>query len=227
MNQQRHIKENWEFFSPFKYGVFVAFDWLLTVSTMICISVAGLLAVLSVPIMQKVFYDKIITFLIALAVACLTGDALLHLMPHATLKALCAVAGLYIFLISERLGKRRSLQKASRSRTPILDNTINTTTDSNIEDPQSESLLPDNHLSSNHEYDAYQHHGHHHDHHYNGASFSNSITAGICTAIAVVCHELPHEIGIFSAENIGRYASTNNLDDCNNNFINDSYNIVS
>ena len=38
-----------------------------------------------IPIMQKLFYQHLLQFLIALAIGTLAGDALLHLLPHAFL----------------------------------------------------------------------------------------------------------------------------------------------
>lgn len=31
-----------------------------------------------------------------------------------------------------------------------------------------------------------------------GAAFGTSITAGVATSIAVLCHELPHKVGMYS-----------------------------
>ena len=69
------------------------------------ISLCGVFGILVIPIMQRVLYQHLIQFLIALAVGTLTGDALLHLLPHAFLakinegkgKKFCVEIGLFVF----------------------------------------------------------------------------------------------------------------------------------
>lgn len=59
--------------------------WLASTAAIIIISLCGIFGVLVIPIMQKVFYQHLIQFLVALAIGTLSGDALLHLYPHALL----------------------------------------------------------------------------------------------------------------------------------------------
>jgi hypothetical protein len=57
--------------------------WLAAAGSILLISLCGIFGILVIPIMQRVFYQHLIQFLIALAVGTLAGDALLHLLPHA------------------------------------------------------------------------------------------------------------------------------------------------
>lgn len=57
--------------------------WVAASGAILVISLCGIFGVLVIPIMQLVFYQHLIQFLIALAVGTLAGDALLHLLPHA------------------------------------------------------------------------------------------------------------------------------------------------
>ena len=57
--------------------------WLAASGSILLISLCGIFGVIVIPIMQRVFYQHLIQFLIALAVGTLAGDALLHLLPHA------------------------------------------------------------------------------------------------------------------------------------------------
>lgn len=57
--------------------------WLFSNLAVIVISACGVLGLAVIPIMQKRFYQPLLQFLVALAVGTLSGDALLHLLPHA------------------------------------------------------------------------------------------------------------------------------------------------
>jgi zinc transporter 10 len=62
--------------------LFLIAVWGFAFLSITIISLVGLGGVAVVPIMRKVFYNHLIQFLVALAVGSLTGDALLHLLPH-------------------------------------------------------------------------------------------------------------------------------------------------
>ena len=69
-------------FSSSNYSVSA---WGYAFLSITVISFVGLFSVALVPVMQRLFYDHLIQFLVALAVGSLTGDALLHLIPHVSL----------------------------------------------------------------------------------------------------------------------------------------------
>ncbi|XP_059150270.1 zinc transporter ZIP10-like [Physella acuta] len=103
--------------------------WGYSFIAVLIISLVGLLGVAVIPIMQKVFYNHLLQFLVALAIGALSGDALLHLLPHALMgshessnstsehkhegdghehtqaawKGLMALGGILFFFITERL----------------------------------------------------------------------------------------------------------------------------
>jgi zinc transporter 10 len=56
--------------------------WLYATLSIVVVSLCGLLGVAVIPVMQQVFYQQLLQFLVALAVGTLCGDALLHLLPH-------------------------------------------------------------------------------------------------------------------------------------------------
>lgn len=288
--------------SDFDLSKIPAKVWGFSTVAVVVISLVGLLGVAVIPIMQKVFYNHLLQFLVALAVGALSGDALLHLLPHAmsgghsedshghggietggeghsmegVYKGLCGLMGIYFFFIMERILtiftdiKRKRKQKSKRGNKHMKDNADigeklansemecgemmmnihpNKALQGYADEAHSEhckisfentTTISHQHGShghsghSNHTEDAeegesmisHSSHGHGHSHCHDGvpnsvsaiawmvilgdgihnfsdglaigAAFSNSITGGFSTAIAVFCHELPHEIGDFA-----------------------------
>ncbi|KAM9308266.1 zinc transporter ZIP6 [Gastrophryne carolinensis] len=66
------------------YSVRIA--WLGGFISITVISVLSLLGIILVPMMNKVFFKFLLSFLVALAVGTLSGDAFLHLLPHSLAK---------------------------------------------------------------------------------------------------------------------------------------------
>jgi len=61
----------------------VSVVWGSATVAVTAISLVGLAAVAVIPVMShRAFYNHLLHFLVAVAIATLTGDALLHLLPH-------------------------------------------------------------------------------------------------------------------------------------------------
>ncbi|CAD5115838.1 DgyrCDS4776 [Dimorphilus gyrociliatus] len=250
--------------------------WGCALLSVFVISMVGLLGVAAVPLMKSRIYDHLLSFLVALAIGSLTGDALLHLIPHAlsgghaegddhshadksgVFKGLVALAGLYTFFIAERLlsilnryqRKRRSRKAKmltidsprvarrlcthhSRYSYILTDEELSKklrdeSTDVDVECDhdvnEMDDLSPGASAATPYSYEkdtSSKGHGHSHDvpdsmgavawmvifgdglHNFSdglaiGAAFAAGIGGGVSTAVAVLCHELPHELGDFA-----------------------------
>ena len=84
--------------------VFPFLVWGYSFLAVTLISLCGLLGVAIVPLMRRMFYNHLLQFLVALAVGTLTGDALLHLLPHVSVYfTICFKNCLYDFRLSHFL----------------------------------------------------------------------------------------------------------------------------
>ncbi|XP_014825816.1 PREDICTED: histidine-rich carboxyl terminus protein 1 [Poecilia mexicana] len=63
-------------------GKHIATAWVGGFVSITVISALSLLGVLLIPLMNRVFFKFLLSFLVALAVGTLSGDAFLHLLPH-------------------------------------------------------------------------------------------------------------------------------------------------
>ena len=188
--------------------------WFYSTVALVGISLCGLFGVAVIPIIDKNYYFYVLQYFMALAVGTLTGDALLHLLPHSMRpsedmtrpellkmminRGIAVLSGILIFCLVERVLKMVTGLK-------------------NHKEPEEESSEIEK-LNKNS-------HGHSHGindsgsdslssivwmvilgdglHNFTdgmaiGAAFSNNIAGGFSTSVAVFCHELPHELGDFA-----------------------------
>ncbi|OON18741.1 hypothetical protein X801_05401 [Opisthorchis viverrini] len=119
--------------------------WAASIIAIVVVSAVGLLGVAVVPLVQKMFFNQVIQYLVAVAVGTLTGDAMLHLIPHAisageghshdaghedagngeriaVYKGLVALGGVYFFFMAEKIlgfvseyRAEKKLEKAKRA----------------------------------------------------------------------------------------------------------------
>ncbi|KYN40696.1 Zinc transporter foi [Trachymyrmex septentrionalis] len=253
--------------------------WVYSTVSIFVISLSGLLGVAVIPIMGKNYYHHVLQFLVALAVGTLTGDAFIHLLPHASLPTRVRVMresdGPNSNVVGEKLCKHKYSsypycygeiasetqdnhhnRRINHERPPIIDeekpltsncNSVTKIVTDDIEKKPKDDWRMDDPIVnakknadgvdvSLNESESYtvilrehetKHHGHSHSHgHVHsapesmsnvawmvvmgdglhnftdgmaiGAAFSANIAGGFSTAIAVLCHELPHELGDFA-----------------------------
>lgn len=78
----------------FFFARFCFTAWLGGFIAISIISFLSLLGVILVPLMNRVFFKFLLSFLVALAVGTLSGDAFLHLLPHVSM-VICPVSVAY------------------------------------------------------------------------------------------------------------------------------------
>jgi len=152
--------------------------WFYTLASVIIVSLLSLVGVFTLSLDQKKL-DKILIYLVGLSTGTLLGDAFIHLIPEAfretentMLISLSILFGIFTFFVLEKFVHWRHCHKLPDECHPH---------------PFSYVILVGDAM---HNFI---------DGMIIAASFSVSIPLGVATTIAIILHEIPHEIGNFGS----------------------------
>ncbi|XP_053618249.1 zinc transporter ZIP10 [Plodia interpunctella] len=198
--------------------------WIYASLSILVISATGLLGVAIVPLLKSVVFSYVLHFLVAIAVGTLCGDALLHLLPHAlkshgsssepqeetevVLK--CSVTFLtilFFYTVEAVMQTLHGGHKHSHDHSQGMTvEEMKTESAKQIEPIELGAMMPgappppvDRPMTST-ALMVIVGDGLHNltDGLAIGAAFSGDPVTGFATALAVFCHELPHELGDFA-----------------------------
>ncbi|KAG7218625.1 hypothetical protein INR49_019984 [Caranx melampygus] len=255
-------------------GKNIATAWVGGFVSITIISLLSLLGVVLIPLMNRVFFKFLLSFLVALAVGTLSGDAFLHLIPHsqsghhhhhenldghhghdeqeenldAVWKGLTALGGVYFMFLIEHFLTLGKMYKDKKQKVSVVSpqgysratgaaaytaEDCENKCHSHFHDTvgQADSMHHHHHDYHHilHHHHSQNHHPHSHSHSYSeqhfqqagvatlawmvimgdglhnfsdglaiGAAFTEGLSSGLSTSVAVFCHELPHELGDFA-----------------------------
>uniref|UniRef100_UPI00398E5883 zinc transporter ZIP6-like n=1 Tax=Pristiophorus japonicus TaxID=55135 RepID=UPI00398E5883 len=141
--------------------------WIGGFVSVTVISLLSLLGIIFMPLMNKTFFKFLLTFLVALAVGTLSGDAFLHLLPHSqsihhhhsaeqhdhapedhdhldsVWKGLTALGGLYFMFLIEHLITLIKLYKDKKKQKKSSQEDQEVDIDRNMEPQESQQLSKD------------------------------------------------------------------------------------
>ncbi|RVE54154.1 hypothetical protein evm_001277 [Chilo suppressalis] len=168
--------------------------WIYASLSILVISATGLVGVAIVPLLKSVIFGHVLHFLIAVAVGTLCGDALLHLLPHALKSHVEAIMqivnGGHAHSHDQGMTVEEMKTESSKQIEPIeLGAMMPGAPPPPVERPMSSTALMVIVGDGLHNLT---------DGLAIGAAFSGDPVTGFATALAVFCHELPHELGDFA-----------------------------
>ena len=71
-------------------------EWGYSLLACVIISGLSLAGAPLIPLMNRVFYNHLLQFMVAMAIGTLSGDALLHLIPHVSQDYICMYICMYV-----------------------------------------------------------------------------------------------------------------------------------
>ncbi|VDK51493.1 unnamed protein product [Anisakis simplex] len=196
--------------------------WGIGLAMITIISGSSVCGILLLPFVSPQFYDRTLTYFVALGVGTLSGSAIFNLLPEAfdlmllvpdyLSKAWTVVAGIYLFFVVDKIlivaceiKERSSVKPDMRMTEKANGNAVGAITTNNTADGHEAKTLAPRRLSME---SAKTHiasvawlvvfgDGLHNfiDGLSIGAAFNESLLAGIGISVAVLCEEVPHELG--------------------------------